>query len=58
MNPACEYQWEHWGMTESENHPWHMFDSGIFSGIEFTMSNFEMDQRSFHYFRFTANDDC
>ena len=58
MNPACEYQWEHWGMTESENHPWHMFDSGVFSGIEFTMSNFEMDQRSFHYFRFTANDDC
>ena len=58
LDASCTYTWKHWGMVNSDSEPWQLIAEGDFTGTTFEMSNFEMNQRSFHFIQLDSNSSC
>jgi hypothetical protein len=58
LDASCTYTWQHWGMVNSDSEPWQLIAEGDFTGNTFEMSNFEMNQRSFHFIQLNSNSSC
>ena len=58
LDVSCDYTWKHWGMVNNNSEPWQLIAEGNFSGSTFEISNFEMNQRSFHYVQLKSNSAC
>lgn len=54
LDASCTYSWEHWGMVDNDSNPWRLIELGGFSGTVFEMTNFEMNQRSFHFIQLSS----
>ena len=49
LDASCTYTWLHYGMVNNDSEPWQVIAEGEFTGHTFELSNFEMNQRSFHF---------
>ena len=58
LDVSCDYTWKHWGMVNNNSEPWQLIAEGNFSGSTFELSNFEMNQRSFHYVQLKSDSAC
>jgi hypothetical protein len=54
LDASCTYSWEHWGMVDNDSNPWRLIEQGGFSGTVFELTNFEMNQRSFHFIQLSS----
>ena len=50
----CQYDWEMWALVDSNSTPWQLQDSGTDSG-DFSITNFEMNQRTYHLIQIERN---
>jgi hypothetical protein len=57
LDVSCDYTWQHWGMVNNDLEPWQLIAEGNFAGSTFELSQFEMNQRSFHYIQLNS-DSC
>ena len=58
LDASCTYTWKHWGMVDNQTTPWQLIAEGDFTGTTFEMSQFEMNQRSFHYIQLNLDSSC
>ena len=58
LDASCTYTWKHWGMVDNQTTPWQLIAEGDFTGTTFEMSQFEMNQRSFHYIQLNSDSSC
>ena len=58
LDASCTYTWQHWGMVNNDPQPWQLIAEGDFTGTTFEMTNFEMNQRSFHFIKLNSNSSC
>jgi hypothetical protein len=58
LNASCVYTWQHWGMVDNNSEPWQLIAEGEFTGSAFELSNFEMNQRSFHFIQLDSPSSC
>ena len=58
LDASCVYTWQHWGMVNNDPEPWQLIAEGDFTGTTFEMTNFEMNQRSFHFIKLNSNSSC
>ena len=58
LNDSCTYTWQHWGMVQNNSIPWQLINEGSINNSTFELSNFEMNQRSFHFIQLNSTSPC